>query len=177
MDIRHDNGFFDEVGVAGQVLAVLIDANGRRRTFEGKNIVTGSGNRWYAARGALAASGIQVLGMKIGLGSVGLITPASTDADIASVSFASCFQSLDVGYPMLSDTDADNTGAGSNIVCWRVTYTATAATSQVSIADVCLCSVSAAPIMAINHAKFAAAFDKTAADTLKIFINHTFTSI
>lgn len=173
MKIEHGNGFFDEIGVQGRITAVLIDGKtGNKQYFHGSNIVTNSGNRWYAARGALAASGFQVLGMKIGLGSTAV---TSTDTDIQT-SFASCFHSLDAGYPLLSDTDTDNTGALSNTVCWRVTYSAAGGPSQVGIREVILCDASAVTGL-INHALFAAAFDKTTSDTLKIFVNHQFTSV
>ena len=173
MKIEQGNGFFDAVGVGGTMQAVLInEKTGEVRRYFGKNIVTNSGNRWYAARGALAASGFQVLGMKIGIGSTAV---TSTDTDVQT-SFASCFHSLDAGYPLLSDTDTDNTSAASNVVCWRVTYSAAGGPSQVGIREVILCDASAVTGL-INHALFAAAFDKTTSDTLKIFINHTFTSI
>lgn len=174
--MKQSEGFFDEqVSVKGTVVAVLIGADGQKKWTKGFNIVTTKGNLWYAARGALSASGFQVLGMKLGASTA--TAGSAGDLDIVGTSFTSCFHSLDTGYPMLSDTDTDNTGAGSNVVCWRATWSAAGGPSQTSICEVALCSVSASPGALLNRALFAASFDKTTSDTLKVFVNHTFTGV
>ena len=178
MDIQKSgNGFFDgdTVGIEGTVVAVLTKANGEKRTYVGKNIVTTKGNVWYAARGALAASGFTISGIKLGQSTA--VAGSIADIDIVGASMASCFRNIDAGYPMLSDTDTDNTGAGSTVVCWRATWSAGITTSFYSVCECALASASVAANTIINRALFAASFDKATTDTLKVFINHTFLGV
>lgn len=176
MKTKEEKGFFEErLAVRGTVVAVLIGADGKKKWTKGLNIVTTKGNVWYAARGALAASGFQILGMKLGLSTA--VAGSIADVDIVGTSFASCWHSIDAGYPLLSDTDADNTGAGSTVVCWRATWSAAGGPSQTSICEVALCSASVAVNTIINRALFSASFDKTTSDTLKVFVNHTFLGV
>jgi hypothetical protein len=153
------------------VLAVLTDEKtGKKKWIHGANIVTVFGNRFYAlAPTGNSASIATPLGIMLGIGS----TAVSNTDSVIMTSFASCFGSLTAGYPKNSDADVDNTGSGSNIVTWAVTFVA-AGISQVGIRELCLCSVSnVTPNTILNRALFSAAFDKTTSDTLKVFINHT----
>ena len=79
---------------------------------------------------------------------------------------------MDATYPLVNDGDADNTGAGTDIITYRVSYT-TAEANQTDTTDVILTNPSpGASEPVIMHAEFAASFTKTSADTLKVFVNH-----
>lgn len=172
-----DSNFFTETDDKKMnIVAVLCNSKTGEKTYlKGKNIVTTKGNRWYATRGALEASNFAVNFLKLGIGSVAV---SAGDNDVYT-SMLSGMKSIDAGYPMTSDTDADNTGRGSAVVSWRVTFNTTDI-SQVGIRELALGSadgLSVALNHALNHALFAAAFDKTANDTLKVFVNHALTGV
>ena len=174
MDTKDFEYFNEGVSMEGQCVAVLTnEVTGKKRVYEGKNIITTKGNRWYAARGAIEASAFAVVVMRVGLNS----TAASAgDADVLTSIQGSGYASITAGYPKSSDADTDNTGRGSNIVTWAVTFAA-ASMSMTGIREVALTDSYASPANNINRALFAAAFDKTTSDTLKIFINHTFQGV
>lgn len=169
-DIDTDFRFFEEAQRRGyNCLAVVTnEKTGAKQLIPGRNIVLSpKGNRWYATRAAGEASNFQVVGMKLGLGS-GAVSYVDTDV---SISFTSCYKALDGTYPQTSDADTDNTGRGSMVVTFRVTFNTTDI-SQVGIRELALVDASVVT-NALNHALFAAAFDKTYNDTLKVFVNHT----
>ena len=173
-------GFFggaspeERVTVVGNAIAVLTDKDGNRRLIPGRNIVGISGNKYYAQAAAQGASLFLVNGMRLGTGSV---APTNADIDVTtSINSAGAKLSIDAGYPMRSDTDANNTGRGSNIVTWRVTFSA-ATFSVVGVRVLALVDNTGAPTQALCHALFAAAFDKTLTDTLTVYVNHAFTGV
>lgn len=168
-----EKSFFKQYQRRGyNCIAILTnEATGEKRVIPGHNIVTNKGNLWYTQRAVLSASAFLPAGIKLGIGSTAV---AATDTDVQT-SFTSCYKALTAGYPTLSDADTDNTGKGSNVATWEATF-ATTDVSQVGIRELVVCDASAVTGI-LNHALFAAAFDKTYSDTLKIFVNHTFTGI
>jgi len=93
---------------------------------------------------------------------------------------ASSQQAVASGYPRVDDPDPDNTGAGSDVTSWQFNWSA-ASFNATNISDGWITVTGAAasePIL--NHfdegtsgAGFAAVFDKTSSDTLKMIVNHT----
>lgn len=155
------------------VLGVLRNEKTGKKSYHwGKNIVTTEGNQYYAAAGANEGSAFTVTAIRLGITS----TAASAGDQDVLTSFTSCGHTMDATYPMTSDDDTDNTGAGSAIVTWRATWSAAEA-SQVGIIEVAVADSIVTPANIVNRAIFAAAFDKTASDTLKVFINHTFAGV
>ena len=72
----------------------------------------------------------------------------------------------------MNDGDSDNTGAGTDIITYKVSYT-TAEANLADITDGILTNPSpGASEPVITHFEFTASFTKTSADTLKVFINH-----
>lgn len=61
-----------------------------------------------------------------------------------------------------------------NVVTWRYSYS-TSEGNIASIAELAIVDNRTTPTAALCHALFAASFTKTSSDTLKIFVNHTFT--
>lgn len=168
-DMDTDFEFFKQQSRRGNCLAVLENLNtGKKKYIWGSNIITLKGNRWYATRAMAEASNFAVIALRLGINSTAV---SNTDSDVGT-SFTSCGLSIDTGYPLTSDADTDNTGRGSTVNTWRVTY-ATTDVSQIGIIELVLADSKTAPTNILNRAKFAAAFDKTAADTLKVFVNHT----
>lgn len=167
----------DNVTLAGAVLAVLEDyTTGEVRYIKGHNIVTNSGDAYYAqmATGDTpdndfdAASG----GLRLGSDSS---APTKADGDLNTL-LAGTQHTLDAGYDTTNDGDSDNTGAGIDIVTWRYSYT-TDEGNVTGIVEGAIVDDITNPTAALTHFTFAAAFDKTSSDTLKIFVNHTFTGV
>jgi hypothetical protein len=152
------------------VLAVLDRPRGRFLIPAG-NIVTDAGDVYYAQRGA-AESPTNAFGVAE-LASAG--TPAKGADRSAFTMIGSTEKAHTATYPKTNDGDADNTGAGVDIVSFLVSYTKTDFTAA-SITHGIITNVTpgaSEPIL--TGYAFAAAFEKTADDTLKVFVNHTFT--
>jgi hypothetical protein len=81
---------------------------------------------------------------------------------------------MESGYPKSNDTGtSENTGAATDAVSYKAIWAAGEATAS-NIDDVVLTNPS--PASAENllmHAEFTATFNKAAADTLVVYINHT----
>lgn len=157
------------------VLAVL-------RTPEGKllipaaNIVTNAGDRFYAQKSAGEATS-NAFGIHA-MASAG--TPAKVSDLVDFTLIAGSNKAHTAGYPKTTDVDADNTGAGADIVTYLVSYTKTdfnhAAISHGVITNVGLDVISPGEPILTGYA-FAAPFEKTANDTLKVFVNHEFLGV
>ena len=97
------------------IVAVLKDAQGRRKFIPGSNIVTDDGDRWYAVRGANESDYFTVVGMRLGTDNT---TPTKSDGDVTTF-LAGSGKAIDGTYPMTNDSDGDNTGSGVDIVSWE----------------------------------------------------------
>lgn len=184
------NAVADEMGVHGKVVAVLTNIHtGKTRTFIAKNIVTDAGDLYYAERGALLTTGTPIgpvptnftdtngvpdMIMELYDNSPANNAPAKANdrSDLLGTIAPSSAKAIDATYPQVNDGDADNTGAGTDIITYRVSYT-TGEANLADITDVILTNPSpGASEPVIMHAEFGASFTKTSSDTLKVFINH-----
>ena len=183
------NEIEDMIGVTGIGCAVLENVHtGKKTWIPLKNIVTDAGDLYYAERGALLTSGTPIgpvptnftdangvpdMIMELYDNSTPNTAPgkANDRSDLLGVLATGSDQVIDATYPQVGDADSDNSGAGTDIVTYRVSY-ATGDANLADITDVILTNPSpgaSEPI--IMHAEFAAAFTKTSADTLKVFVN------
>lgn len=168
---------FESVRLAGAVLAVLEDVEtGELRYIKGHNIVSNDGDAYYAqmATGDTPDDDFDAAGGGLRLGSDNS-APAKGDTDLNTL-LAGTQHTLDAGYDTTNDGDSDNTGAGIDIVTWRYSYT-TDEGNVTGIVEGAIVDDRTTPTAALTHFTFAAAFDKTSSDTLKIFVNHTFTGV
>ena len=168
--------FGSKVNIGGvmkecNVVAVLTHLDGSEEMIPGANIVTNAGDEYYAS-GAAGTPAWAVAGMRLG---TGVIAPGKTDTDVQTF-LAGSGKAIDATYPKVSDNDTDNTGAGTKVVTWRVSY-ALAEANGTAISELAIVDSITLPTKALNRALFAAAFNKTASDTLKVFVNHTFNGI
>lgn len=152
------------------VLAVLCSKD-KRFYIVGKNLVTNDGDQYYA-EAAVGTPSWSVGGMRLGTGTT---APTKTDTDVTTFLTGSG-KAIDTGYPVTNDSDPDNTGAGVDIVTWRVTY-GTAEANGTGIAEGAIVDNISTPTKALTHFLFASAFDKTSNDTLKVIVNHTFNGV
>ena len=149
-------------------LAVLRTPNGKI-IIPGHNIVTDRGDIHYAERGAAATPAD--LWTRMVMATAGTPSKGANRASFTEV--AASIKVFDTGFPKTNDPDADNTGAGPDIVTWLTSYTKTDfnannITHALIIEDV----DSTDPIL--TGFAWAASFNKTADDTLKAFVNHQF---
>jgi hypothetical protein len=170
--------------ISTRVVVVLEDAEtGLRRTHITKNIVTDAGDLFYAQRavGTLPTNFTDGSGVFDGIielynGASASPAKGNTRANLAGLVSGSA-KALTAGYPKINDADADNTGAGVDIVTYAVSYTKLEANAS-NIADIIITNPSpgaSEPVM--MHAEFGTPFTKTSNDTLKVFINHTLNGI
>jgi len=183
MDTKQDDGkkkgLDDKVEVKGTVVAVLTDVNtGKKRIHVARNIVTNAGDLFYAERAVKTSIPTNFVdGSGDFDGIMALANGASTAPGKGNdfddlVGQVGVDKAMDATYPKVNDGDADNTGAGTDIVTYLVSYLASEVNGA-SIDDVIITNPTqgaAEPIL--MHSEFAAPFTKTSADTLKVFVNH-----
>lgn len=166
--------------IKGLVVVVLINAKtGKKRTYETMNIVTDQGDLHYAQRGA-AETPDEFTAAACEYGTAGNAVGKGTDrSDITTKTTGSLIET-DATYPKADDQDGDNTGAGADIVTWRFSY-GTGDGNDPSIDRLIITNwaggAPGASEVTLMYALFGSSFTKTASDTLKIFVNHTFTGV
>lgn len=153
------------------VVAVLKGRDDIQRLIPGANVVTDDGDQYYAEAAAGAPSWA-VGGMRLGTDNT---APTKSDTDVTSF-LSGSGKAMDSGYPKTNDDDTDNTGAGADIVTWRVSY-GTGEANGTGIVELAIVDNITTPTKALAHALFSAGFDKTSSDTLKVFVNHTMNGV
>ncbi|HEU4895116.1 MAG TPA: hypothetical protein VFT85_04705, partial [Acidimicrobiia bacterium] len=150
---------------------------GQKRTYVSKNIVTDAGDLYYAQRGSAETptnftSGATFDGiMELYNGASSAPAKSNNRSNLTGLVTGSA-KAMDSTYPKTNDGDADNTGAGTDIVTYRVSYTTGEANAS-SIADVIITNPTpGASEPLLMHAEFGSPFTKTSSDTLKVFVNH-----
>jgi len=160
------------------ICIVKENSSGEKTWFYGKNIVTNDGDLYYAQQAVETGSPTSDFGgasgrMELRTGSA---TPAKAHvySDVTTPVTASR-KVIDSTYPLVNDSDSDNTGSGTDIVTWRTSWTTSDFNSN-AILGGCIHVGAASPASGtklLTHFSLTS-FNKTASDTLKIFVNHTF---
>jgi|GEM_PF-1317076 hypothetical protein len=154
------------------VAAVLRNVHtGAFRVVFGANLVTNDGDQYYA-EAAVGSPSWSVAGMRLGTEAT---VAEKTDTDVGTF-LAGSGKAPKATYPKTGDADTDNTGAGVDVVTWTTEYT-TAEGNGNGIAELAIVNHLTTPTKALTHALFAAPFDKTSSDTLKVIVNHTFNGV
>ena len=152
---------------------------GDKTWYYAKNIVTNAGDLFYAQQSVGEAPTDDFDGasgrMQV---RTGVVTPAKTDVYTQfTTPVAGSNKVIDATYPKTNDGDGDNTGAGTDIVTWRTSWTTGDFTANAIIGG-CIHVGGASPTTEALLTHFdITSFNKTASDTLKIFVNHTFTGV
>jgi hypothetical protein len=157
------------------VLAVLGNQSGQV-LIPAANIVTNDGDIYYAQMvcGETPTDDFDHSNAGLRLGSANT-APAKTDTDVTTF-LSSSGHALDATYEKTNDGDADNTGAGTDIVTWRYSYT-TSEGNVSGIQEGAIVDNRTTPTAALTHFLFASSFSKTSSDTLKVFVNHTMNGV
>lgn len=169
---------FRELGIEVRrhmnVLAVLGTPEGKI-LIPAHNIVTDAGDTWYAQRAAseTPTNGFNRHAMASARTSAWTKSGATSQYGNATV-IAGSSKANDATYPRTADPDTDNTGAGADIVTHRVSYLAADfnGTILAGLFHDSTQTVSGSPLL--SGYDFSS-FTKQATDTLKVFLNHTFT--
>jgi len=162
----------DRIVLTGKIVAILRNPELERElVIPGLNIVTNDGDVYYAQSSVAETptDDFDAAGAGFRLGTDNT-APTKSDTDVTTEDSAGR-KATDATYPRTDDPDGDNTGAGVDIVTWRVSYT-TAEANITGIQEGAIVDDRATPTAALTHFLFAASFDKTASDTLKVFVNH-----
>ena len=154
---------------------------GEKSWHYGKNIVTNDGDLYYAQQAVEATPTSDFGGsngrMELRTGSA---TPAKGDVFTqVTTPIPTSIQEIDSTYPKVNDSDSDNTGAGTDIVTCRTSWS-TSDFNATAIIGGCIhvaggASGATTPgaTKLLTHFSLTS-FNKTSSDTLKIFVNHTF---
>lgn len=144
--------------------------------YPGMNLVTNDGDTYYAqsSGGETPTDDFDAAGAGLRHGSAST-APTKTDTDVTTF-LAGTGLAVDATYPTTNDADADNTGAGVDILTWRFSY-GTADGNATGIAEGAIVDDRTTPTAALTHFLYASSFDKTSSDTLKVFVNHEFLGV
>lgn len=157
--------------VAGNIVAVLEDIYTKeKRIFKIPNIVTDAGDLYYAQLGA-SESTTNAFGI-MELGSAGAAPGKTSNRSNITTKIATSQKAFDGTYPKTNDGDADNTGAGTDVVSYLVSYAAGEA-NDAAIDRVFITNVTPGASEPLLMYAALTAFEKTSSDTLKMFVNHT----
>lgn len=149
------------------VLAVLGTPEGKH-IIPASNIVTDAGDLHYAQR-AVAEAQTNAFGVHE-MASAG--TPGKAANRSAFTMIASSEKATAATYPLRNDADSDNTGAGVDIVTHLVSYLTTDFNHAAITHGIVTNATPGASEPILTGYAFAAAFEKSASDTLKVFVNH-----
>lgn len=167
----------EKISIIGKVVAVLENKKtGKKKIIHGLNVVTDQGDKYYAqsACGEAPTDDFDGAASGLRLGSDNT-APTKVDDDVNTFLVGS-EHALDANYPKTNDDDGDNTGSGLDIVSWRYSYLTTEGNVD-AIIEGAVVDDRTTPTGALTHFLFAASFNKTSSDTLKVFVNHEFAGI
>ena len=173
------------------ICVVKTSQDGKKQWFYGSNIVTNDGDIYYAKKGAgETPSANEVFSSAACV----LQNPSSADTPAKADTYSSvsnpittsgAVQPKETGYPKTNDSDADNTGSGTDVVTYKFTWT----TAQIdtssgnaitggAIYDSGVTSpVSGTKILTHWNFSSPASFHKTSTDTLTLYVNHTMNGV
>lgn len=154
------------------VIAVLEGPAGRF-AFPGSNIVTDAGDLHYAQRAVVEGftNAFDVMEMA----TAGTPAKGADRSDFTQI--ASSEKIFDATYPTRDDADPDNTGAGVDIVTFLTSYTKGDFTDGAITQGMITNATPGASEPLLTGYTFGASINKTANDTLKVFVNHTMNGV
>lgn len=154
------------------ILAVLSTPEGKY-LHPASNIVTGAGDTWYAEKACGQVPTNAFNRHAMASARTGAWTKTGTTSQYGNATvIAGSSQANDATYPRTADPDTDNTGAGTNIVTHRVSYTAASFNGTI-VAGIFHDSAQVVAASPLLTGYDFTSFSKAATDTLKVFVNHS----
>lgn len=159
------------------ILFVLESEAEGKRLHVASNIITNDGDLYYAQKVTGASPTDTFANLYLSTAAWNATHPkkASTAGDLASTAISGSSKAATGGYPKQNDTDTDNTGAGTTVVTWLFSY-AKADFNATSIISGAIAASGVTFGSGSSHILTGfslTSFDKSANDTLKVFVNHT----
>ena len=154
------------------VLGILARPNRKKIIIPGCNIVTNDGDLYYAelAAGESPTDTFTIWEMQ----SAGTPGKAQDRSDFTAITDSDQVQTGG-SYPTTDDQDADNTGAGTDVRSTGTLYAAATFNHAAITHGIVTNSALGAAENILSGWAWATSINKTASDTLKCFLNHTFT--
>jgi hypothetical protein len=144
-----------------------------------KNIVTNDGDIYYAKVGAGETPSANE---DFSGGRMELNNPASADTLLKTDDYSDVLTPItnsrkvfDGSYPRTADPDGDNTGAGVDVVSYLTSWSTSDFNDGGTTVKGGMIHDNVAPSansQILTHYSFGTPFNKTASDTLKVFVNH-----
>lgn len=163
------------VDLKGKIVIVAENIlTGEKNIYETNNIVTDAGDVFYAQKGAGESVTNAFANSILGTGST---APGKSSTTSSLTIISGSEKAPSSGYPKTNDADADNTGAGTDVVTYKYEYAAGDGNwTAINEGAIKVASAGAgAPLLC--HYQFAASFNKDSSTTLKLFVNHTMTGV
>lgn len=160
------------------ILAILENEMGKS-LFAAHNIVTTAGDVYYGQKATGASPTNTFANLYLIANTWAATHPqkstTSTNTNSSATAISGSSKAVSSTYPKVSDGDSDNTGSGPAVVTWAFSYTkgdfnATGIQAGAIAASGVTFGSTGAPLLT---AFSITSFDKTANDTLKVFVNHT----
>jgi hypothetical protein len=151
------------------------ERTGERRILKTHNIVTNAGDVYYAQMGA-GESPTNAFGI-LELGTDGDAPGKTSNRSNMTTKVTGSQKVFDATYPQTDDGDSDNPDAATDVTTYRVSYTTSEANATGIDRLIITNATPGASEPVMTYAEFAAPFDKTSSDTLKVFVNHDFTGV
>lgn len=169
----------DGIKIQGNVVAVLTNvATGMKTVHVADNIVTTAGVLFFAQKAAGESPSPAHVFTTLEMGNIAGDAPAAGSNRSNAGLLAGTAKAVDGSYPQTDDGDADNTGAGTNVITRRYSY-AVGEGNALGIDRAVVTNATPGVIAdfpnepLLSYALFDAEFDKTDIETLKVFVNHT----
>lgn len=160
------------------IVAVIYDRRGAvRQIISAKNLITTAGAIWYAQKATAETVTNDFKQMRVGTGNGGAWAAGSVYSNLTGP-IAGSAKDKDATYPKRNDDDTANTGAGTQVMSWRWSYTSSDFTSGTPVTDAVI--TIAAPIAGsplLTGFTFGTSFTLAAGESIKIFVNHTLTPV
>jgi hypothetical protein len=160
---------FHRIGV---VVVLTNEMTRQKRVIEGPpNLVTTQGDKYYAEMACAQAPTYVFASMSLCTAGPTPVVKASAWNDFTV--HAGGVKVHTATYPLCPDIDADNTGLGAAVISWKFEFAA----GDGPFVAIQWCFIAAAGAAAgapiLQGYKWGAAWDKDAATSAKIFVNHT----
>jgi hypothetical protein len=163
------------MNIRGQVIVLLKGGKSGNKVLHREvveNLIMTTGFKYYAELGAGETPTDNFT--KMGLGNAGNVPAAGSDRDDITGIVSGSELAFDATYPKTNDTgDGENTGDGPNTVSFRRTWAAGVATDS-AIDRVFIVDDAATTASDLLMYATISSVNKTASDSLKIFVNHAF---
>jgi len=159
----------DKIGISGKlkIYAVVKHKDGTIDTYQGSNLITNEGDKYYAQKIAGVATDFDTPGFRLGIDNT---DPTKNDTDVITLLPGSEIL-ISTQYPEVNNTDAHNPDGGENVVTWVINYPEGQLNSD-QIIEGAIVDDKDNPTKAINRFLFAGTVTVTDTDSLTVYINH-----